>query len=66
MRSLTACVAQRYAESEDFNKGLSMCYGSRDDFDIWFKERLAEATGVDLNDPPEMVLPELVSSYARS
>jgi hypothetical protein len=36
---------------------------SRDGFDMWFKERLADATGVDLNDPPEMKLPELVSSY---
>lgn len=59
MRSLTACVAKRYAESEDFNKGLSMFSESRDDFDTWFKERLAEATGVDLK--PEMELPELVS-----
>ena len=39
---------------------------SRDEFDLWFKERLAEATRVDLNDPPEMSLPELVSSYERS
>jgi hypothetical protein len=30
---------------------------------MWFKERLADATGVDLNDSPEIKLPELVSSY---
>jgi len=55
-----------YMESEDFNKALSMFSESRDEFDLWFKERLAEATRVDLNDPPEMSLPELVSSYERS
>jgi hypothetical protein len=52
-----------YMESADFNKALSMFVQSRDDFDLWFKERLADATGVDLNDPPPLVLPELVSSY---
>jgi hypothetical protein len=29
-----------------------------------FKRRLADATGVDLNDPPEMSLPELLSTYS--
>ena len=38
--------------------------GSQDDFDLWFKRRLADSTGVDLNDPPEMTLPELLSSYS--
>jgi hypothetical protein len=52
-----------YMESPDFNKALGMFVESRDGFDMWFKERLADATGVDLNDPPEMKLPELVSSY---
>jgi hypothetical protein len=52
-----------YMESADFNKALSMFVQSRDEFDLWFKERLADATGVDLNDPPPLVLPELVSSY---
>jgi hypothetical protein len=52
-----------YMESPDFNKALGMFVQSRDDFDMWFKERLADATGVDLNDPPEIKLPELVSSY---
>jgi hypothetical protein len=52
-----------YMESADFNKAFSMFVQSRDEFDLWFKERLADATGVDLNDPPELKLPELVSSY---
>jgi hypothetical protein len=55
-----------YMESEDFSKALSMFSESRDGFDLWFKERLAAATGVDLNHPPEMSLPELVSSYEAS
>ena len=38
--------------------------GSQDDFDLWFKQRLADSTGVDLNDPPAMTLPELLSSYS--
>jgi hypothetical protein len=36
----------------------------QDDFDLWFKRRLADSTGIDLNTPPEMSLPELLSSYS--
>jgi len=53
-----------YMESPDFSNALSMFSQSRDAFDLWFKQRLAEATGVDLNDPPPMQLPELLSNYA--
>jgi hypothetical protein len=53
-----------YMESPDFGTALNMFAQSRDAFDLWFKQRLAEATGVDLNDPPPMQLPELLSSYA--
>jgi len=52
-----------YMESPDFNKALGMFVESRDEFDLWFKERLANATGVDLNNPPELQLPELLSTY---
>ncbi len=52
-----------YMESPDFNKVLGMFVESRDEFDLWFKERLANATGVDLNNPPEMQLPQLLSTY---
>lgn len=52
-----------YMESPDFNKSLGMFVQSREDFDMWFKERLANVTGVDLNDPPPMTLPEVVSTY---
>jgi hypothetical protein len=37
---------------------------SQEPFDVWFKQRLAAVTGVGLgNLPPDMQLPELVSSY---
>jgi hypothetical protein len=54
-----------YMESEDFNSALGAFVTSRDDFDMWFKQRLAEATGLDLNAPPaNMSMPELLSFYA--
>jgi len=53
-----------YMESRDFAEALKLFSQSQDDFDLWFKRRLADSTGVDLNNPPEMTLPELLSSYA--
>ena len=54
-----------YMESPDFNRALDLFVTSRDDFDEWFKRRLADVTGVDMNNlPPDMQLPELVSRYA--
>ena len=53
-----------YMETEDFARALGLFSQSQDDFDMWFKRRLAEVTGVDLNSPPEMTLPELLSSYS--
>jgi hypothetical protein len=53
-----------YMESQDFNRAFELFVASRDEFDLWFKRRLAEVTGVDLNaPPPDLTLPELVSSY---
>ncbi len=52
-----------YMESLDFNSAFTQFVGSRDEFDLWFKERFADVTGIDLNDPPEMQLPELLSAY---
>ena len=54
-----------YMESANFQAALGSFVSSRDGFDLWFKECLAEVTGVDLNSPPAgMALPELLSSYA--
>ena len=52
-----------YMESPDFGAAVQTFVKSQDDFDPWFKRCLAEATGVDLNNPPEMKPPELLSSY---
>ncbi len=52
-----------YMESPDFNKAFELFVQSQDEFDLWFKAQLAKATGVDLNNPSKMKLPELVSIY---
>ena len=53
-----------YIESDDFGEALTRFSGSQNDFDLWFKRRLADSTGIDLNNPPEMTLPALLSSYS--
>jgi hypothetical protein len=55
-----------YIETNDFGNAFQTFVESREPFDMWFKERLANATGVDLNDPPPMELPELVSTYVTA
>ncbi len=53
-----------YMESQDFDRALGLFVASRDEFDLWFKRRLAEVTGVDLNNPPpDLRLPEHLSGY---
>lgn len=53
-----------YMEAADFNRALTLFVASRDAFDMWFKERMCEVTGLDLNNPPaNMVMPELLSHY---
>ena len=41
-----------YMESPDIGRALSLFAESRDEFDVWFKRRMQEATGLDLNTPP--------------
>jgi len=53
-----------YMESPDFGQALSLFSRSQDEFDRWFKRRLADSTGLDLNTPPSGPLPELLSSYS--
>src|SRR5215208_6920346 len=50
-----------YIESPDFASALESFSGSRDEFDEWFKQRLVEVTGVDLNNPPPGPLSEQLS-----
>jgi hypothetical protein len=52
-----------YIESPDFARALGEFSQSQDDFDLWFKERVLDVSGLDLNNPPEMELPELLSVY---
>ncbi|MGI8824191.1 MAG: hypothetical protein ACR2JC_00830 [Chloroflexota bacterium] len=53
-----------YVESADFATALGQFAQSQDEFDQWFKKRLAAVTGVDLNNPPPGPLSELVPSYS--
>jgi hypothetical protein len=54
-----------YLESADVEFAVDALVRSRDPFDRWFKTRLAEATGFDLNDPPEGTRPAgLLAGYA--
>jgi hypothetical protein len=52
-----------YMESPDFGRAFEQFVASREPFDLWFKEQLANVTGLDLNNPPELQLPELLSHY---
>jgi hypothetical protein len=55
-----------YIESPDFANALKSFSRSQDEFDKWFKQRIAEVTGVDLNNPPPGPLSEQLSSYESS
>ena len=52
-----------YIESDEFAKALGQFSESQEDFDLWFKERVLDVSGLDLNNPPEMELPEVLSTY---
>lgn len=52
-----------FMDSPDFGSALGQFAQSQDEFDIWFKRRLADVTGVDLNNPPPGPLSELLSTY---
>jgi hypothetical protein len=53
-----------YMETGDFAAALGSFSRSQDDFDLWFKRRMADCTGIDLNNPPAMTLPEVLSHYS--
>jgi hypothetical protein len=52
-----------YIEAEDFATAAPQFFASQDPFDLWFKQQMLEVTGIDLNDPPELRFPELLSIY---
>ena len=58
-----ATVAVIYIESEDFERAFGQFVQSQDEFDLWFKKQVLDISGLDLNNPPEMELPELLSVY---
>jgi hypothetical protein len=52
-----------YIESENFEQAFSEFVQSQDEFDLWFKQHVLDISGLDLNNPPEMELPEVLSVY---
>ncbi len=53
-----------YMEANNFGDAVSQFSASQDPFDLWFKKRMADVTGVDLNNlPPGFAPPELLSHY---
>jgi hypothetical protein len=54
-----------YLEGESIGGSLGAFIASREPFDVWFKERFAACTGVDLNDPPPLEPAELLAAYAE-
>jgi hypothetical protein len=52
-----------YIESPNAANALGQFAQSQGAFDQWFKRRLAEVTGVDLNNPPPWPLSDQVSNY---
>lgn len=55
-----------YVEAADFAHALGRFASSTEDFDGWFKDRLADVTGIDLDDPPAITLPALLSTYSSA
>ena len=53
-----------YMEAADFGHAVAQFSASQDPFDRWFKQRMADVTGVDLNNiPADFAPPELLSHY---
>lgn len=52
-----------YIQSDDFDSAFSQFVQSQEEFDMWFKSQVLDISGLDLNNPPEMELPELLSVY---
>jgi hypothetical protein len=56
-------VAVIYIESDNFESAFGQFVQSKDDFDLWFKQQVLDISGLDLNNPPELELPEVLSVY---
>jgi hypothetical protein len=56
-----------YMEAVDFNKAFEAFVGSREPFDMWFKQQFLDVTGIDLNSPPPDFEPAaLLTHYEAS
>ena len=52
-----------FFQSPDIAGSVGQFVASRDEFDLWFKEQVKDATGVDLNIPPPGALSDILSVY---
>jgi len=52
-----------FFQAPDIPGAVAKFVGSRDSFDVWFKDKVKDATGVDLNVPPPGALSEILSVY---
>lgn len=52
-----------FFQAPDVPGAVAQFVGSHDEFDVWFKEQVEDATGVDLNVPPPGALSEILSVY---
>ena len=50
-----------YMAGEDLGRAFAQVAASQDEFDRWFKQRLQETTGADLNTPPPGPLSEILA-----
>jgi hypothetical protein len=55
-----------WAEADDIVAALTGFIQSRDPFDVWLKQQVLEATGIDLNQPPESTPEALMDWSARA
>lgn len=55
-----------FIEAADFPAAVEAFATSREPFDLWFKAELARYTGFDLNAPPPLALPELLSYFVAA
>ena len=55
-----------FFQGADIAGAVAQFVGSRDAFDLWFKEQVMDTTGVDLNVPPQGALSDILSVYEAS
>lgn len=66
VRSGAGDILVAYLECVDFALALGRMSVSARPFDRWFKDSLRACTGLDLDNPPALSLPELAAYYTES